>query len=322
MQPYFSIFTPVYNAEEYIPQFIESVLSQTFQDFEIYLFDDGSEDGSADICSKYAEMDHRIIIKTGEYVNSIDAMNAFIGFARGKYLVFIDDDDYWEKDYLALVYRKIEDTEADCAITSYTLVDSKGTMLGWYTPSLRDGKIMDASEAKREFLTSLNVEGFRWNKIYRKEIVQKSKERFPHTFPADILTEYKWLGLANRIVYVDTKGYFYRQSNTSEVANVDINKCMGMLSTILCLNREAVNDGLQEEALFYKTWRYCDVMYNYIVKSKLSRDVKRKLISAYSWDGVVGKSLINVLLLFRKYDSLRDNHLKFAIKSMIVWWLC
>ena len=100
MQPAFSVIVPVYNAEKTLQRCVDSILAQTFEDFELILINDGSKDQSGDICDEYAAKDSRVktVHKTNGGVSS--ARNAGLRIAQGEYIAFIDSDDYIDNDYL------------------------------------------------------------------------------------------------------------------------------------------------------------------------------------------------------------------------------
>lgn len=105
--PLFSIIVPAYNVERYLPECIESILAQDFQDFELILIDDGSTDRTGEICDKYAR--EWPAIKVIHQANSgPSARNAGIALARGEYLIFLDSDDFLEKETLKIIYDNLE----------------------------------------------------------------------------------------------------------------------------------------------------------------------------------------------------------------------
>ena len=109
MSPVISAIIPVYNREKYISYCIDSILAQTFDDFELILVDDGSKDESPAICDKYAEKDERVTVIHKENGGVSSARNAGLGVARGEYITFIDSDDYIDKDFFKLACEKMSD---------------------------------------------------------------------------------------------------------------------------------------------------------------------------------------------------------------------
>lgn len=111
--PLISVIVPVYNAAQYLEGMIDSIISQSFSDLELMLLDDGSSDGSAEICDKYAEKDRRIEVIHKENEGISATRNLGIERAKGKYLCFCDHDDFLMTDALKNLYEAIENTKAD-----------------------------------------------------------------------------------------------------------------------------------------------------------------------------------------------------------------
>ena len=107
---YFSVIVPVYNVEKYLSECIDSILCQTFTDFELILVDDGSKDKSGEICDQYAQKDSRIKVIHKENGGLSDARNFGTAASNGKYIVYLDSDDYISDDnFLSLIYEKSQD---------------------------------------------------------------------------------------------------------------------------------------------------------------------------------------------------------------------
>lgn len=114
---FFSVIVPVYKVEEYLPSCIESVLGQTFSDFELILVDDGSPDSCPEICEMYAKKDNRIKVIHKPNGGLASARRAGIKVANGDYVYNLDSDDLIENDTLEYAYKKIKET--DCEIVSF-----------------------------------------------------------------------------------------------------------------------------------------------------------------------------------------------------------
>ena len=318
-----SIFTPVYNSEKYIEECIQSVLNQTFSDFDWYIYDDGSKDNSYYICEKYSQMDSRIHLSHGENGECIDRMNDFMLNAKGKYIAFIDNDDYWETNYLKKMIDAIENTDSDCVISSYKMVDSEGNFLEWYTPNLKNRELLTCDELKKRFLTTLDIEGFRWNKIYKTKIIRQSNVKIKNIFPADVNFEYSLFKYVDKIVTIDSKGYYYRQSPNSEVATFSIEKCKSMLGTYERVGNCAISEGYKTEGEYFKAWRYINYLFNNIIKRTLTDDEVLDIFSYFPWDKMVSYSLIELFPKVLFYNDKKNGNAKFMIKALLVWkrWL-
>ena len=112
-EPKISVIIPVYNAQDYLMECIESVLKQSYQDFEVICIDDGSSDRSGEILKKFAEKDKRVIIITQNNKGVSIARNKGIQQAKGKYIYFLDSDDYIEEDALEICSQALEKKALD-----------------------------------------------------------------------------------------------------------------------------------------------------------------------------------------------------------------
>lgn len=124
-----SIIIPVYNVEEFLPKCMDSVLKQTYRDFEVLLIDDGSTDGSAAICDEYAQQYDCCKVFHRQNAGVAASRNFALSKAKGKYIVFLDSDDYIEKEMLAKVYAKMELEQYDICSFSARRVDEAGKHL-------------------------------------------------------------------------------------------------------------------------------------------------------------------------------------------------
>ncbi len=124
----FSIMTPVYKVEQYLPECIESVLDQTYENFEFILVDDGSPDHSGEICEQYAEKDSRIRVFHKPNGGLMHTRRYALERAQGDYYVFLDSDDYLSLDALETLHRYISETGADCVIYGFEWLRPEGTV--------------------------------------------------------------------------------------------------------------------------------------------------------------------------------------------------
>lgn len=162
--PKISIIIPIYKVEKYLPRCIDSILSQSFQDYELILIDDGSPDQCGAICDAYAEKDDRIIVIHQENANASASRNAGINISRGEWLAFIDPDDWIHREYLRLLYEGAEeDTDiviCDCLVTdSETEIDCDSSQVCFVTNSFE--------EIKKNHIASKRV----WGRLIRKTTV-------------------------------------------------------------------------------------------------------------------------------------------------------
>lgn len=118
MEPMVSIIVPVYNAQQYIRRCVDSILNQEYTDFELLLIDDGSTDSSGEICDEYAQKDTRIRVVHKENSGVSDSRNLALDYATGKYIQFLDSDDWITPDATRLLVRSAEEYHCDMVILS------------------------------------------------------------------------------------------------------------------------------------------------------------------------------------------------------------
>lgn len=166
-----SIITAVYNTGEYIRRCVESIISQTYKDWELILIDDGSTDDSGEICDKYAQWDSRIKVvhKPNGGIASVRQLG--IEMARGEYSIHIDSDDWIEPLMLEEMLDTAKRTRADIVITDYIKESKNG--LNYYTQKGTDNTI----DAIYEILTGKQI-GSLWNKLIRHKLYNQYKLSF------------------------------------------------------------------------------------------------------------------------------------------------
>ena len=170
MRPMVSIVVPIYNAENYLRRCVDSILNQEYTDFELLLVNDGSTDASGDICEEYGDRDPRVIVIQKENTGVSDSRNRALDRARGKYLQFLDSDDWITPDATRLFVRAAEEYGCDMVISDFYRV--VGERLS------TKGDIEEEGVLTREEFAAHMMEnpadfyyGVMWNKLYRADIV-------------------------------------------------------------------------------------------------------------------------------------------------------
>ena len=165
--PLLSIIVPVYKVENYLPKCIDSILAQTFTDFELILVDDGSPDDCPALCDAAAEKDARVRIIHQKNGGLSAARNAGLDVARGAWIGFVDSDDYIEPEMYEVLYQAVQSTGADLALCDYAEVDEAGAPCQSMHVSLSEGELTGQELLKRA--SGLMVQ-LAWNKLYRRAI--------------------------------------------------------------------------------------------------------------------------------------------------------
>ena len=176
MRPMVSIIVPIYNAEQYLRRCVDSILNQEYTDYELLLVNDGSTDASGDICEEYRDRDPRVIVIQKENTGVSDSRNRALDRARGKYLQFLDSDDWITPDATRLFVRAAEEYGCDMVISDFYRV--VGERL---SPK---GDIEEEGVLTREEFAAHMMEnpadfyyGVLWNKLYRRDIVEEHNLR-------------------------------------------------------------------------------------------------------------------------------------------------
>ena len=168
--PKISVIVPVYNAEKYLHRCVDSILVQTFKDFELLLIDDGSKDRSGEICDEYARKYERVRVWHKENGGVSSARNVGLDNARGKWVTFVDSDDWVCDDWLYTFVDNLEETDA--VVTGFNFVTSD---------KIRPFKMECQSENPARVADYLNKErnyGFLWCKCFNRSLIEKNILRF------------------------------------------------------------------------------------------------------------------------------------------------
>ncbi len=191
--PEVSVIVPVYNAEKTLHKCISSILSQTFKDFELILVIDGATDSSIDICSKFAQTDNRICIVEKENNGVSAARNSGLDNATGKYVTFVDSDDYVSSDFLAELVAPMK-SGINFALCGYMQIDCNTSEEQSILP-YEDNKLIYGNINTIIKLNSPPFISQPWNKIFRRDIIDKNKIRFPENISLgeDMIFNFRYL---------------------------------------------------------------------------------------------------------------------------------
>lgn len=132
MDSLISVIVPVYNVEKYLEKCIDSIVNQTFDHLEIILVNDGSTDHSLEICEKYKVQDKRIKVIDKKNGGLSDARNVGTQVAMGKFITFVDSDDFIDSDMITYLYHLITQADADISICQHKEIDEKSGMINKY----------------------------------------------------------------------------------------------------------------------------------------------------------------------------------------------
>ena len=199
-QPLVSIVIPVYNAAPDLARCIESVRKQTYRNIEVFLVNDGSKDASSPICHMYERIDPRVHVIDKENAGVSAARNTGIAAAQGKYIQFVDSDDYLAPGATATLIERAEHAGADMVIAHYYRVDGgKTTRHGF----LKRRDVMDQRDFARELMDE--PASFYYGVLCREELTRSE----------DFLVNMEYIRSAHRFCAVDTPVYYYVKNEKS-----------------------------------------------------------------------------------------------------------
>ena len=224
MNPKVSIIVPIYNSEKYMNKCIESILNQTLTEIEIILVNDGSTDNSGKIIDNYAKKDNRIKVIHQQNSGPSVARNKGISTAKGKYIGFVDSDDYIESTMYEELYNNANSKNIEVAMCSYNEKHLYNKAKYVIKANLDSGSIYEKEDIKNNIISTFSKNdnyGFYslWNKIYLKEWLLKSN------LELDVNRDHGedwWFNInvfskLNSFVYIDKELYNYVHSNNNSL---------------------------------------------------------------------------------------------------------
>ncbi|MDD5931921.1 MAG: glycosyltransferase [Oscillospiraceae bacterium] len=233
MNPSVSIIVPVYNAEKTIRRCIESILHQSCGDFELLVVDDGSPDSSGAICDAYAAGDARVRVFHKENGGVSAARNLALEQARGKYIQFLDSDDWITPDATLLLLRAAEEHEADLVISDfYRVVGERVSVKG----DIEEGSVLTQEEYAAHMMENPAdfYYGVLWNKLYRRSIVERYRLRMDEeiSWCEDFLFNLEYIRCARRFYALNVPIYYYVKTKGSLASQISISKTVRMKLTM------------------------------------------------------------------------------------------
>jgi len=235
-----SVVVPIYNVEKYLRLCLDSLLMQTYTNFEVLMINDGSPDDSANICKEYLAKDRRFQYFEKENSGPSDTRNYGIEHSKGEYITFVDSDDWLKETFLADLYEAITRTGADIALSTYIKYDDLQSV--YNIPII--GEYYERIWMSDEFIRELpklemkdNSYSNPWAKLFKRELFRTI--RFPKgKLIEDTRTNIKLFLESSRLVYINKCLYFYRIRGGSVIQTITEKLLEDVLDTLverLCL---------------------------------------------------------------------------------------
>lgn len=305
--PIISIIIPAYNCEKYITKCLSSIKNQICDAYEVLVVNDGSTDGTKEVCEKYINNDERFILynKVNEGVSK--ARNYALARVRGKYVTFIDSDDWINQNFLSKMIEKIEEKKADIICCCYNCVtdNEKKAMINVKDKLLTKNEALDGFSDY--YFTSV------WGKAFKKSIIEELKFEEDILYSEDTLFYTQAVLKSQKIFWISETMYNYRINEDGALKNKNLNKYFTDIVAREKILDLYVKNGIKKESAeywlldslinvkkeFYKNGKFKDEKLIYIDK-KINR-LK---------DNVNKKQKIRLLILKMPYLIYIYNNLK------------
>ncbi len=303
-----SIITPVYNVEACIEKSVKSIINQTYKEFEYILIDDGSQDKSIEIAEsllKNSDINYKILRQKNSGVSA--ARNLGIKNAQGKYITFLDSDDYFHNEFIELMYKKAEETECDVVFCDYSEVDGKDNILvknrTKYVQDFIDGR----SAALKQLSDHITI-GMR-SAIYRSSVIKDNDILFDSNrkYGEDMVFIVKALMNSSKVVSVNKILAYYVIWENSITQKVS-------LKHIDCYN--SYNDLLQ----YVKEKKNYKEIERFLIEYKIPYSICH-IFSIFSRDENFYKSLLEFLSESHVKEALAHYKIQRLDKSNIRYFI-
>lgn len=219
--PEVSVIIPVYNMERFIGACLDSVLNQTFKNFECICVNDGSTDGTLGILKKYAEKDSRIKLIDQPNQGGSAARNVGLNVAKGEWVSFLDNDDLYHPQYLELLVRYAKTYDADVSVCNYGVFFNNDPVVfeTYDVQRLKAPKLISTNPFYDYIVRKKKIHMLMWTKLYKREILENI--RFALTLPAinDILFNLEVLKAARKVVTCSYTLITHRILQTSQTSS-------------------------------------------------------------------------------------------------------
>lgn len=258
--PGISVIVPMYNAREFIEECVGSILVQSMGDFELLLVDDGSTDGTPELCRRRWGAEDRVrLLANGRNLGPASARNHALGEARGTYIAFVDADDFIGQGYLAALWKAAEQCRADVVSMGYTefvpkgpvpmgsasgeegdacLFSPQGYEAGKKVPLVsRPGTLTPDTRRRMELMVGEKLFANPWGKLLRRELLERHGLRFENIVSEDVLFHFLLLYHAGNYVLLPDTLYGYRQSPSSITRETGLDKTGRVLSSAILVQR-------------------------------------------------------------------------------------
>ena len=315
--PLVSIIIPVYNVEQYLAQCLDSIINQTITNIEIICINDGSTDHSANILKSYKERDHRIKILTIDNQGAGIARNVGMNIATGKYIIFLDSDDFFEPDFIKKLYEKSEKDNLDIAVCRCNGYDNLTDQYTTINYSIKDELL-----PKKEFFNYKDIKNaffdsfvwWPWDKLYRRSFIEKTELKFQSLRTTnDLYFVCMSMILANKIGTIKDILIHHRINNLNSISNTRELSWNNYLYALKALKEELKKHGIYANlkiAFINYVWNFS--LWHLDTLSgdafiELYKLLRKSIIYIYQVDWLDKQSLFYTEKMKNRYHEIIEN---------------
>ena len=318
MESLVSIILPTYNVERYIDKCLDSIINQTYTNIEIIIVIDGSTDTSLDIAKKYQEKDFRVRIFKQENKGSGPARNLGLEHASGEYCIFVDPDDWIDRDMVEqlMFYQKINDY--DLVTTNWKVWDKQGLKIKSDVFTNKVYKSENTKDTRNLYLKlfGLNFLSAPSTKLYKTSIIKENNVEFPSLRRSqDIVFNYRYYGCIQSVYAKDISYYNYRFDNSANFnkINKDYFKTIELIySQIMkcCKKWEIVFNGGEQDEGYILTCNYLLQTVLLPLQANVSKNesIKEIIDSELMQEIVKNSKPTNFYKKLIKYNFINKNY--------------
>ena len=298
-----SILVAIYNSEGYLIRCLESIINQTYANLEIILIDDGSTDESGLICEQYALQDNRIRVFHQENKGIGKTREVAISHAKGDYILFIDPDDWVEKDMISEMYLSAIRQDADVIVSNFFYNgDNYEYVSNQYFPK-------SSNEELIRLVVAGDFHGSYCNKLIRSELLKNSEVKFPSiNFSEDQLVVLQLLLQGKSFKFIDRAFYHYYQHTESETNRINED----FVKNKLVPYHKILNELLSYDPMLLKTSYF--FFYSWLFEFKLNPKLLSYLMPKSARD-----IKISYLSTSRKIKLLKQLHYPVFVQASTIF---
>ncbi|WP_022765634.1 glycosyltransferase [Butyrivibrio sp. XPD2006] len=287
--PLVSVIIPVFRVEKYLEKGVNSIINQTYDNLQIILVDDGSDDGCPQICDEFAKRDNRIISLHKTNGGLSDARNYGLNYATGKYIYFFDSDDYLDADAIKKLVDVAENTGFDAVAFGYKKVDESAKLLE--ESHMTPGEYFFSDDKQRldficHVLCAYKVGWEAWNRLFKADIIKDNNIRFEpnkEIFAEDRCFNIYYTLCSKSMIFIGERFYNYLIRDDSIMGNTQKAKINENIRLMDYIKRFAINNGHKYVA---EKWQYINIALFIPVLAKIDKSEYRNYRSTWKCNDI------------------------------------